>query len=96
LAPLAHFGLYAVVVATVATGYATGILAGLPAIVFQRTGAPLPASFMPYPTFVAHGWLAALLASLIVLHVAAAVYHQVVRKDGLLRRMAFGRRALAL
>ncbi len=44
------------------------------------------------PTFVAHGTLAALLAGFIVLHVLAALFHQFVLKDGLLRRMLFGRR----
>jgi cytochrome b561 len=31
--------------------------------------------------------------ALIALHVAGALYHTIIRKDGLLRRMAFGRRA---
>jgi cytochrome b561 len=33
-----------------------------------------------------------LLVGLIVLHVLAALYHHVVRRDGLFRRMSFGRR----
>jgi cytochrome b561 len=40
---------------------------------------------------VAHVVAAKLLMALIVLHVAAALWHQVVRRDGLLRRMSFGR-----
>jgi cytochrome b561 len=47
---------------------------------------------MMYPTRVAHGYLAALLAGAICLHVIAAFYHQFVVKDALLRRMSFGRR----
>lgn len=92
LAPVAHYGLYLVVVLMVGTGYVTGILAGLPAIVFGGSGDPLPPSFGAYPTFAAHSRLALLLAALIILHVAAAFYHQLVRRDGLLRRMAFGQR----
>ena len=92
LAPLTHYGFYILVTLMVATGYATGLLAGLPDIVFEGSGDPLPASFTEFPTFVAHGYLAALLAGFIALHVLAALYHQVVRKDALLRRMWFGRR----
>jgi len=92
LAPMTHWGFYLVVLAMVGTGYATGILAGLPAIVFAGSGDPLPLSFAIYPTFVAHGYLAALLAGLIALHLLAALYHHFVRKDGLLRRMSFARR----
>jgi cytochrome b561 len=75
----------------VGTGFATGRLAGLPEIVFAESGAPLPATFAAYPTFLAHFWLAVVLAGFVVLHVGAALYHQVVRKDGLLARMSFGR-----
>lgn len=92
LAPLAHFGFYALILLMVGTGYATGIIAGLPAIVFANSGDPLPPSFAAYPTFTAHFYLALVLLALIALHIAAALYHHVVRQDGLLRRMAFGKR----
>jgi cytochrome b561 len=39
---------------------------------------------------VAHGYIAAILVAMIVLHVLAAIYHQFVRKDGLFGRMFFG------
>ena len=93
IAPISHYGFYVLVVLMVATGFATGILAGLPAIVFGGSGAPLPSTFMIFPTFVAHGWLAALLAGFIVLHVLAAFYHQFVKRDRLFTRMFYGRRA---
>ncbi|MGO8916297.1 MAG: cytochrome b [Stellaceae bacterium] len=92
IAPIAHYGFYVLVLLMVATGYATAIVAGLPAIVFGGSGAPLPPSFMIYPSFVAHGSLATILVGFIVLHVLAAFYHQFVRKDRLFRRMLFGRR----
>jgi cytochrome b561 len=76
----------------VTSGFATAIIAGLNRSVFQRTGEPLPADFDVYPSFVAHSYLATILAVLIGLHVLAALYHQFVRKDHLLSRMAFGRR----
>jgi cytochrome b561 len=92
LAPISHYGFYVLVVLMAGTGYATALLAGLPAIVFGGSGDPLPPSFLIYPTFAAHGVIAALLVGLIVLHLLAALYHQFVRKDGLLRRMVVERR----
>ncbi len=92
IAPIAHYGFYVLVLLMVGTGYATGILAGLPDIVFGGSGAPLPPTFTVYPTWVAHGYLAAFFVGFIVLHVLAACYHQFVVKDGLFRRMSFGRR----
>jgi len=95
LAPVVHYGFYVLVVLMAGTGYATAIVAGLPDIVFASSGDPLPPTFAIYPTWVAHFCLAAVLVSLIVLHVLAALYHQFVRKDGLFRRMFFRRRARA-
>ena len=92
LAPVVHWGFYLLVVLMVGTGFATGLAAGLPEIVFAGSGAPLPQSFAAFPTWVAHFWLATLLLGFIVLHVGAALHHQLVRRDGLLRRMGFGRR----
>jgi cytochrome b561 len=92
LAPIAHYGFYVLVALMAATGLATAILAGLPAIVFGGSGDPLPPTFTTYPTWVAHGTIAMLLVGLIAVHVCAALYHHAVMKDGLLRRMLFGRR----
>jgi cytochrome b561 len=92
LAPLTHYGFYLLIVLLVGTGYATAILAHLPDIVFARSGEALPATFMIYPPRPAHGLLAFLLVCLITLHMLAALYHQFGRKDGLLRRMWYGRR----
>jgi len=91
-----HYGFYLLVLLMVGTGYATALFADLPAIVFAGSGDPLPPTFTAYPTFVAHAMLATILASLIVLHVLAALYHHAVRKDGLLRRMLFGRRRVSV
>jgi cytochrome b561 len=40
-----------------------------------------------------YGLIVTVLVVLIVLHFAAALWHHFVRKDGLLRRMWFGRRS---
>ena len=39
-----------------------------------------------------HGWLGNLLLALAAIHVAAALVHVLLWRDGLLRRMSFGRR----
>ena len=92
IAPVTHYGFYILVLLMAGTGFATAIRAGLNRSVFQGSGEPLPPSFASYPTFVAHGYVALLLAGLIALHVVAALYHQFVGKDRLFRRMWFGQR----
>jgi cytochrome b561 len=96
IAPITHYGFYLLVLLMAGTGFATGLLAGLPDIVFGGSGAPLPPTFSIYPTWVAHGYVAMLLVAFIALHVLAALYHQFVRRDGLFRRMSFGRRVADL
>ena len=53
---------------------------------------PLPPTFDGSWRRVLHAVAAKLLMALIVLHVAAALWHHAVWRDGLLRRMGFGRR----
>lgn len=52
----------------------------------------LPPDFDTYPPRAIHGAFAGVLMALIALHVAAALWHQVVRRDGLMARMWFGPR----
>ena len=91
LAPIAHGALYVIVFLMIATGWTTGWLIS---DVFQPNGGALPDSFAVFPSFRAHAVLAVLLTVLIAAHVAAALYHQVVLKDGLFRRMWFGERTI--
>jgi cytochrome b561 len=90
----AHLAFYVLVAGMAATGFATALIAHLNDIVFARNGAPLPTTFDAYPTLRAHGWIAALLAILIALHVLGALWHALVRRDGVMRRMGFGGRRL--
>ena len=83
---------YVVVILMAASGLAIANMAGLPEIVFQGSGAPLPASFDQFPPRVAHGILAVVLMLLIAGHFLAFLYHQFIRKDRLFSRMWFGRR----
>jgi cytochrome b561 len=81
------------VLAMVGTGFAAAILAGLNRIVFRGSGELLPQDFADYRSFAAHGYLALLLVGFVALHFLAALYHQLVLKDRLFRRMWFARRA---
>jgi len=92
LAKVSHLAFYGLVAGMIATGLATALLAGLPAIVFGGSGAALPASFDVFPTRVIHGVIAKVFVALIAVHATAALYHQFVLRDGLLKRMWFGRR----
>jgi len=90
LAPLAHGALYALVLLMVASGIALSLQSGLMEALFAD--APMPADFHVFAPGQVHGFLADLLIALIVLHLAAVLYHALVRRDGLLRRMGFGAR----
>lgn len=87
-----HSGFYLLVPLVAVTGLVTARLAGLPAIVFGGSGAPLPASFDIYPSFAAHALLATLLAATIAVHAAAACYHRFIERQPIFGRMWFGRR----
>lgn len=89
LAPGMHWALYLLVLGMATSGIGISVLAGLPEIVFQGYG-NLPADFNSLPPRIAHGWLARLLMAAIGLHFAAALYHQYIRRDGLLARMWLG------
>ncbi|MGQ0547124.1 MAG: cytochrome b [Betaproteobacteria bacterium] len=85
-AVLAHWRLYVLVILMAASGFALAVSAGLPDIVFGGSGAPLPESFSAYPARAVHGVVGGLLALLVLIHAGAALYHQFVRRDGLLRQ----------
>lgn len=88
-----HWGFYILIAGMVLTGLATAFGAGLFPIVYGGAADTLPPALATMPTRVAHGVIATLLVALIALHLVAALYHQFVLKDGLLRRMWFGKRA---
>ena len=91
LAPATHWALYGLVLLMAGSGVAMSVLAGLPGIVFGGVGS-LPVNFDALPPRAVHGIVAKLLMLAIALHIAAALYHQFVRRDGLLARMGFGPR----
>jgi len=88
-----HYAFYVVVIVIALSGIATAKISGVSDTVFNHTGAPLPENFGVYPTFMVHAIMNLLLAALVVLHITAALWHQFIRGDGLLRRMGFGKRS---
>lgn len=90
----AHGLLYLLFFAVPLLGWAYSSAAGFPIVLF---------GVLPLPDFVApdrelselikpwHGRLAWLLVAVVLLHVAAALKHQFIDRDGLMRRMLPGR-----
>lgn len=91
LGRLNHYAFYVVVIVITISGIATAKISGVSDTVFNHTGAPLPEHFAIYPTFRVHAIMNLLLAALVILHITAALWHQFIRGDGLLRRMGFGK-----
>ena len=90
-----HAGLYVCFFATPLLGWAYSSAAGFPIVLFGVW--PLP-DFVPVSEALAevlkplHKLSAFGMAALVVLHVAGALKHQLVDRDGLLRRMAWTHR----
>jgi cytochrome b561 len=93
IAWVSHRLLYVLVIGQAGSGLFLALQVGLPDIVFGGHGA-LPVDFWVFPVRSVHYLISRLLIALIALHVAGALYHTFIRRDGLLRRMWFGRRTL--
>ena len=90
----AHWALYALFFAVPLAGWAYSSAAGFPIVLY---------GVLPLPDWVApnrelaeaikplHRWLAYALATVTTLHVAAALKHHFIDRDGLLHRMRPGR-----
>jgi cytochrome b561 len=91
----AHLALYGLFFAVPLVGWAYSSAAGFPIVLFGVW--PLP-DFVPVDRELSealkpwHGWLAKALAAVVVLHVAGALKHHFIDRDGLLRRMWPARR----
>jgi len=75
-------------------GWAYSSAAGFPIVLFGLW--PLPDFVSASPDLAEaikpwHAWAAYALAALVVLHVAGALKHALIDRDGLLARMSFGR-----
>jgi cytochrome b561 len=85
-----HWALYLVAFVMAGSGIALARASGLPDAVFGD--GPMPPDFAGYTARQVHGVASRLLMALIALHVAAALWHHFVRRDGLFTRMWFGPR----
>jgi len=93
LARISHRLLYLAVLGQATSGLIMALQTGLPWIIFG--GGTLPADFWVYPIRFVHYVFSRILMLLIALHITGALYHTLVLRDGLLRRMFFGRRIVA-
>ncbi|MAM56430.1 MAG: cytochrome B [Salinicola sp.] len=94
-AHLSHWALYALMLAMPLIGWTMLSAGGYPVTLF--TGVTLPDLVSPSPTLYsalrfAHTWLALSLFALILLHLAAALYHALIRRDGVLASMTRSRK----
>jgi len=85
-----HYWLYAAIILMAVSGIVTAAMADLPAIVFGGSSARLPESFSNLPPRIVHGLLAPAIVALVLLHILGTLYHHLIRKDQLLRRIWFG------
>ena len=89
-----HIGLYALFFAVPLSGWAFSSAAGFPIVLFGVL--PLP-DFVPVSEPLAdllkevHKFAALSMAALVLLHVAGALKHHFVDRDGLMSRMGFSR-----
>ncbi len=88
-----HRLLYIAVIGMPVSGLILAFQSGLPWILFS--GGKLPADFWVYSFRTVHYLVSRVLMALIALHIAGALYHTLVLRDGLLRRMFFGRRTVS-
>ena len=90
LSTTVHYLLYLLTIFTVLAGVALAISADLPAVLLDHVGI-LPADYKKYIAHEVHEVFANLLLLTIILHAAAALYHQFILKDGLLSRMSLSK-----
>ena len=86
-AQFVHLGLYVLLVLMASSGITTLILSG--AVPTILSGGPVR-DFSGLIPRIAHGIMSKILLALFVLHVGAALWHQLVKRDHLLARMGVG------
>lgn len=85
----AHVALYIILLAMTGSGIGILILGGLGDILSGASSQPIPRDF-DVPPADAHEILAVVLLVFLALHIAAALYHHLIRRDDILRRMLPG------
>lgn len=87
LARAVHLGLYVAITIMVVSGIAMLALTGAAPQIFG--GGSLP-EFDEVAPFAAHSLVSRLLLALVAGHIGAALWHQFIRRDGLIGRMRLG------
>jgi len=86
-----HWAFYALIILVPFTGWMRSSAGSYPLRWFELIDVPkfaiVPKSPEAHAAATAHEWLAWTMAALIALHVAAALHHGMVRRDGVVRRM---------
>jgi cytochrome b561 len=88
-----HVGLYALLIAQPLVGWTAISASGAPVTAFGVFALPLIAPenrSLAEHLFALHGLIGLSIASLVVAHIGAALYHHLVRKDRVLMRMITG------
>ena len=91
-ARVVHIGFYVLIAIMFGSGLAMAYGFGLIDIVFNGSGDPITPDLRMSFAHLVHKSAGFGLLALVLLHLAAAVYHSAVLKDGLLSRMWFGKR----
>ncbi|MEP2103225.1 MAG: cytochrome b/b6 domain-containing protein [Parasphingorhabdus sp.] len=81
-----HILFYILILGTAASGIGMIALSGAGPIIFSGSVTALP-DFWDYPPRMPHRAGAGLIFFLFIIHAGAALYHQFVKRDGLLGRM---------
>lgn len=92
-AKVAHGLLYLALVLLSVSGIGMTALSGAGSPLFEAGIAPAPGAFDDLPPRALHGGVALVLCGLLALHVAAALWHHVVRREETLARMLPERRS---
>jgi cytochrome b561 len=82
----AHLAILVVIVSMLVSGIVLFVISGAFNVVLNDFG-QLPRDFHIYPPRMVHGAGAFILMILLVIHIAAGLYHHIVKKDDVLRNM---------
>ncbi len=85
-----HFVFYVIILGMAASGIGMLVLSGAGPAIFGGAAETLP-DFMNYKPRIPHGIGARAMLVLFVFHSCAALYHEFIKRDGLLSRMSYGR-----
>ena len=89
IARTTHVLLYLVPVVAAVSGIGLLIMSQAASTLFGGSARPLP-RFADFPPMAAHVAAAVLIVVLVLLHVAAALHHQLIKRDRILSRLGVG------